>query len=114
MSNVVNMLLARALDRRREVAVQLALGASRARLIRQLIMESLLIASGAGTLGFALTCWLMHLLSRLRLPHAMPVQFNVEVDWRVLVFTIGLTALTGLAIGLLPALQATRRNLCPH
>jgi predicted permease len=110
-SNVVNMLLARALDRRREVAVQLAMGASRARLIRQLIMESLLIASGAGALGFALTCWLMHLLSRLRLPHAMPVQFNVEVDWRVLVFTMGLTALTGLAIGLLPAIQATRPEL---
>jgi predicted permease len=112
-SNVVNMLLARALDRRREVAVQLAMGASRARLIRQLIMESLLIAFAAGVLGFALTCWLMHLLSRLRLPHAMPVHFNVEVDWRVLVFSIGLTALTGLAIGLLPALQATRAELVP-
>ncbi|HSZ17146.1 MAG TPA: ADOP family duplicated permease [Terracidiphilus sp.] len=112
-SNVVNMLLARALDRRREVAVQLAMGASRARLLRQLIMESLLIAFGAGTLGFALTCWLMRLLSRLRLPHAMPVRFNVEVDWRVLVFTIGLTTLTGLAIGLLPALQATRAELVP-
>jgi len=112
-SNVVNMLLARALDRRREVAVQLAMGASRARLIRQLIMESLLIAFGAGTLGFALTCWLMHLLSQLCLPRAMPVRFNVEVDWRVLVFTIGLTALTGLAIGLLPAFQATRAELVP-
>jgi predicted permease len=112
-SNVVNMLLARAMDRRREVAVQLAIGASRARLIRQLLMEGLLIASGAGALGFALTCWLMHLLSRLRLPHAMPVQFNVEVDWRVLVFTIGLTALTGVAIGLLPAMQATRPELVP-
>ena len=112
-SNVVNMLLARALDRRREVAVQLAIGATRARLMRQLVMESLLIASGAGALGFALTCWLMHLLSRLRLPHAMPVRFNVEVDWRVLVFTIGLTALTGLAIGMLPAMQATRAELVP-
>jgi predicted permease len=112
-SNVVNMLLARALDRRREVAVQLAMGAGRARLMRQLIMESLLIASGAGMAGFALTCWLMHLLSRLHLPHAMPVQFNVEVDWRVLVFSIGLTALTGLAIGLLPALQVTRAELVP-
>ena len=112
-SNVVNMLLARAVDRRREVALQLAMGASRARLIRQLIMESLLIAFGAGALGFALTCWLMHLLSRLRLPHAMPVQFNVEVDWYVLVFTFALTALTGLAIGLLPALQATRPELVP-
>ena len=112
-SNVVNMLLARALDRRREVAMQLAMGASRARLIRQLVMESLLIASGAGALGFALTCWLMHLLSRLRLPHAMPVRFNVEVDWRVLLFTMGLTALTGLAIGLLPAVQATRAELVP-
>ena len=112
-SNVVNMLVARALDRRREVAVQLAMGAGRARLIRQLVMEGMLIAFGAGTLGFALTCWLMHLLSRLRLPHAMPVRFNVEVDWRVLVFTIGLTTLTGLAIGLLPAIQATSPELVP-
>jgi putative ABC transport system permease protein len=112
-SNVVNMLLARALDRRREVAVQLAMGAGRARLIRQLIMEGMLIAFGAGALGFALTCWLMHLLSRLRLPDAMPVRFNVEVDWRVLVFTIGLTALTGLAISLIPAIQATSPELVP-
>ena len=112
-SNVVNMLLARALDRRREVAVQLAMGASNARLIRQLFIEGLLIASGAGALGFALTCWLMHLLSRLRLPQAMPVQFDVAVDWRVLIFTAGLTVLTGLAIGLLPAMQATRPELVP-
>ena len=112
-SNVVNMLLARALDRRREVAVQLAMGAGRARLVRQLIMEGMLISFGAGALGFALTCWLMHLLSRLRLPHAMPVRFNVEVDWRVLVFTIGLTALTGIVIGLLPAIQATSPELVP-
>jgi predicted permease len=55
----------------------------------------------------------MHLLSQLRLPHAMPVQFNVEVDGRVLLFTIGLTALTGLSIGLMPALQATRAELVP-
>jgi len=112
-SNVVNMLLARSLGLRREVAVQLAMGASRSRLIRQLIMESLLIAFGAGAVGFALTCWLMHLLSQLRLPHAMPVRFDVEVDWHVLVFTMGLTALTGLAIGLLPAMQATRAELVP-
>jgi predicted permease len=112
-SNVMNMLLARALDRRREVAVQLAMGASRARLVRQLIMESLLIASGAGALGFALTCWLMHLLSGLRLPHAMPVKFDVEVDCHVLIFTMGLTALAGLAIGLLPAMQTTRAELVP-
>ena len=112
-SNVVNMLLARALDRRREVAVQLAMGAGRARLIRQLIMQGTLIAFGAGALGFALTCWLMHLLSRLRLPHAMPVRFNVEVDWRVLAFTIGLTALTGLTVGVVPAIQATSPELVP-
>jgi len=112
-SNVLNMLLARALDRRREVAVQLSLGAGRARLIRQLIIESLLIAFTAGALGFASTSWLMHMLSGLQLPHAMPVRFDVEVDWRVLVFTIALTALAGLAIGLLPAIQATRPELVP-
>lgn len=112
-SNVVNMLLARALDRRREVAVQLAMGASRARIVRQLVMESMLIAGGSGALGFALTAWLMHLLARLQLPHAMPVRFDVEVDWRVLAFTMALTALTGLLVGLLPALRATRPELVP-
>jgi putative ABC transport system permease protein len=112
-SNVANMTLARALDRRREMAVRLALGASRVRLIRQLLTESMLVAVGAGIIGFTVAVWLMHLLSQLQLPHAMPVDFNVEVDLQVLVFTICLTALSGLAFGLLPALQATRPQLTP-
>jgi predicted permease len=110
-SNVANMMLARAMDRRREIAVRLSLGASRARLVRQLLTESMMIAAGAGTVGFILAAWATHLMSRLQLPHAMPVDFNVEVDWHVLLFTMALTVLTGLAFGLVPALQSTKPEL---
>ena len=112
-SNVANMMLARAADRRREIAVRLALGASRARLVRQLLTESILVAAGSGIIGFLLTYWLMHLLARLEFPHAMPVSFQAEPDGRVLLLTLALTVFTGLAFGLAPALGATNMDLTP-
>jgi len=112
-SNVANMLLARAADRRKEIAVRLALGAGRARLIRQLLTESMLLAAGAGVLGFLMASVLMHFASREKLPYPMPLSFHLEPDGRVLLFTIALTGFTGLAFGLLPALQATRTDLTP-
>ncbi|MGA7416285.1 MAG: ABC transporter permease [Bryobacteraceae bacterium] len=112
-SNVANMMLARAADRRREIAVRLALGASRARLVRQLLTESMLLAAGAGVFGFVLTGWLMHVASRGRMPYPMPITFDLNVDWRALLFALGVTGITGLAAGLVPALQATRRDLAP-
>jgi putative ABC transport system permease protein len=110
-ANVANMMLARASDRRREIAVRLALGASRARLIRQLLTESMLVAVGAAIPAFPLCFWLMHLLSQLRMPQPIPVTFDLTPDWRALVFTFAVAALTGLAFGLAPALQATRTDL---
>ena len=112
-SNVINMTLARAVDRRKEIAVRLAIGASRARLIRQLLTESMIVAIGAGVLGFVFATWLMHFGSREKFPTPMPMTFNFAPDAHVLTFAIGLTVLTGLLFGLAPALQATRPDLTP-
>jgi predicted permease len=112
-SNVANMMFARAADRRREIAVRLALGASRVRLIRQLLTESMLLAAVAGILGFILTVWLMHFASQGRMPYPMPITFDLNADWHALLFALAVTCLTGLAAGLAPALQATHRDLAP-
>ncbi|MGA2186633.1 MAG: ABC transporter permease [Bryobacteraceae bacterium] len=110
-SNVANMMLARAADRRREIAVRLSMGASRFRLMRQLLTESMLVAAGAGVLGFILTTWLMHAASQGRMPYPMPVAFDLNTDWGALLFALAVTGFTGLAFGLAPALQATRTDL---
>jgi predicted permease len=112
-SNAANMLLARALNRRKEIAIRLSLGASRFRLIRQLLVESMLLAAGAGALGFLLSSWIMRGASQLKLPLAMPIVFDLRPDVRVLLFTLFLTVLTGLAFGLAPALATTRCDLSP-
>jgi predicted permease len=112
-ANVANMMLARAAERRREIAVRLALGASRFRLIRQLLTESMLLAAGAGVLGFCICAWLMHGVSQARMPTPMPMTWHLQPDLRVLLFALALTVLTGLAFGLAPALQATRMDLTP-
>ena len=112
-SNVANMMLARAARRRREIAVRLALGASRARLVRQLLTESMLVALAAGVLGFLLASWLMRLASQIKTPYPMPMTYDLAPDGTVLLFTLGLTIFTGLAFGLAPALQATRADLTP-
>ncbi len=112
-SNVANMMLARAADRRREIAVRLALGASRARLLRQLLTESMLIAAGAGVLGFLVAVCLMQAASRIKMPYPMPITLDLTPDWRALLFTLALTLFTGLAFGIAPAVQATRTDLTP-
>ena len=112
-SNVANMMFARAADRRREIAVRLALGAGRPRLIRQLLTESLLMAAAAGVCGFILTVWLMHLASQGRMPYPMPISFDLNADWRALLFALAVTGLAGLAAGVLPAWQSTRRDVSP-
>jgi predicted permease len=112
-ANVANMMLARAADRRKEIAVRLALGAGRARLVRQLLTESMLVAVGAAIPGFFLCVWCMHLLSQVRMPFPIPVAFDLSPDWRAMLFTLALTVVTGIAFGLVPALQATRPSLIP-
>ena len=112
-ANVGNMMLARAAGRRKEIAVRLALGATRARIVRQLLTESMILVAGAAVPGFLLSLWLMHLLGGVRMPLEIPVTFSLQPDVRVLVLTIALTGMTGLLFGLVPALQSTRTDLIP-
>ncbi len=112
-ANVGNMMLARAAGRRKEIAVRLALGASRARIVRQLLTESMLIVAGAAVPGFLASVVLMRLLGGVRMPYLIPVTYDLHPDAHVLLLTIALTAVTGLLFGLVPALQATRTDLAP-
>jgi predicted permease len=107
-SNVANLLLTRALKRRFEIAVRLALGAGQGRLVRQLLTESLLFFLVAGSLGLLLIHWLTRLLAAGWGPFPAA---DVTVDWRVTLFAIVLALLSGLVFGLAPALQATKPDL---
>ena len=107
-ANVAGLLVARAADRRAEVAIRLSLGASRSRLVRQLLVEALMLASLAAAAGLALAQWLLVGLERLRPPVPLPVRFDFAIDGTVLAATSGLMLLTAIAFGLAPALQATR------
>ena len=110
-ASVANMKLAHAAARRREIAVRLALGASRGRIIRQLLVESLLLTGAAGLLGFLGSAGLMRALSHQPMPYPMPVTYDFQPDERVLFWTLLMTLATGLFFGLAPALQAARTNL---
>jgi predicted permease len=112
-ANVANMMLARSTQRRREIAVRLALGARRGRILRLLGTESMLIAAGAGVLGFGMSIWLMNLSSHLRMPFPIPVSYDLRPDWRVLLLTLAITAIAGFGFGLIPAIRITKENLAP-
>lgn len=112
-TNVANLLLARATNRQKEISMRLALGAGRARLVRQLLTESLLLSVMGGLAGLLLAWWGATLLLWLASNGPRPLPLDVRPDPAVLGFTAALAIFTGLVFGLVPALSATRRDLAP-
>ncbi|MDE3137365.1 MAG: ABC transporter permease [Acidobacteriota bacterium] len=109
--NVANILLVRATVREREMAVRAALGAGRARLVRQLLTESLLLALSGGVAGVLLGAWASRMLGSIHLHTDFPVRLNFSLDWRVLFYAVGAALLTGIVVGIIPALRAARCNV---
>ena len=108
--NLASMLFARAIARRHEIAVRLALGAGRGRIIRQLLTESVMLSAIAGVLGAVLALWGLHLMMVFMpaLPEGIRVAIDVPLDWRVLAYTIAVSMATGLLLGLAPALHCAK------
>jgi predicted permease len=109
--NLANMQLARAMARRKEVAIRLSVGASRFRLIRQLLTESVLLAWTGGIAGILLSYWMANFVRHAKLPFPFPVEFDLTPDWRVIVVVFGISLIAGVGFGLAPALAATKTDL---
>jgi predicted permease len=107
-ANVANLLLAQAAGRRREMAVRIALGATRSQLLRQMLVESLILALGGGAFGAILALWATSALSAFRIPAPVPLDVSISVDWRVQLYTFALSVGAGLLFGFMPAWMASR------
>ena len=107
-ANVANLLLARAVDRQKELAVRVALGASRWRIVRQLIVESVVLGCIGGGAGLLVATWAVSLITSAPIP-GLPRAHTIAVDWPVVWFSLGISFVTGLIFGIAPALQATHQ-----
>ena len=112
-ANVANLLIARAAARQKEIAVKLALGAGRQRIISQLMIESLLLAVCGGVAGLGLAVWIDRALIGFVPAGTTPLAISTTPDWRVLAFNLGVSLIAGIVFGLVPALQCTRPDLAP-
>ncbi len=112
-ANLAGLLLARAAARRREIAIRLALGATRSRLVRQFVTESALVTFMGGGLGLLVTAWMTRLLQRFQPPIGVPVRLELPVDFRVIGFALLISLFTGVLLGLVPSVQASRPPLVP-
>jgi macrolide transport system ATP-binding/permease protein len=111
--NLANMLMARGANRRKEFAIRLAVGASRFRLVRQMISEGILLSMLGGVAGFVLALGLSVLNSHFSPPMVVPIESDFSLDWRAAVFAFGLAIVCGVGFSLAPALQATKADLTP-
>jgi predicted permease len=107
-ANVANLLLAQSSSRQREMAVRIAVGATRRQLLEQMLLESLLLSLAGGLFGMLLTLWATSALSAFRIPAPVPLDTTVSIDWRVLLYTFVLSVGTGLVFGFGPAWIASR------
>lgn len=107
-ANVANLLLVRAISRRREFAIRLAIGSGRVRLIRQLLMESLILAFGGGGVAILFTLWSARTLTAFLPTTTLPIAFNSKVDSSVLIVTLAVSVITAFISGVVPALRASR------
>jgi len=111
-ANVANLILARANGRRKEIATRTALGASRWRMVRQLLTESVLLALCGGILGLVFARWAALALMSIHIPTDLPLRlFDLRMDWRIFGFSFFAAAMTGIIAGLAPAIQGSRTNL---
>jgi predicted permease len=110
-ANVANLLLAQTAGRQREMAVRVAVGATRIRILRQMILESMLLSLAGGVLGVLLSLWATQALSAFRIPAPIPLDLTLTVDWRVLAYTFALSVGAGLFFGIAPAWAASRPKL---
>ena len=109
-ANVANLLLARGAARQKEIAIRTAMGASRTRVLRQMLTESILLSAIGGIAGLLLSIWLTDLLISI-IPEGAPRLDQVGIDYRVLLFAFGISALTGILFGIVPALQASKLDV---
>ncbi len=109
-ANVANLLLARGAARQKEIAIRAAMGASRTRVLRQMLTESILLSAIGGIAGLVLSIWLTDLLMSM-LPEGAPRLEQIGIDYRVLTFALGVSAFTGILSGIVPALQASKLDV---